>query len=278
MGDESRNREGIENAAHGERGDQQSRDRGTGLANRKQQQRHVREEPVDEDCFEEHRYKADLGARVGKNAAEIGHHCRTIKTRRRRRHHATEGEERRDRHDQSERAENCEHAAPAEQVANHARDRGAYEVPREAHREEPTDRHLALIDRYKVAGQSHRHGKYPACDQPRRDPHGDEQREARRYRADQRRQCDHQQAQIHQPSLAEEVSGDAQRGLHQCIGKRVGAREQCGRFHLDGEIVRDHGDDGIDGAREQRLRENHEADDFQDGRDGRTRLTSSCLS
>jgi hypothetical protein len=111
-------------------------------------------------------------------------HCRTSKTRRRRRHHATEGEERRDRHDQSERAENCEHAAPAEQVANHARDRGAYEVSREAHRKEPTDRHLALIDRYKIAGESHRYGKYPARHQPRRDPHGDEQREARRHRAD----------------------------------------------------------------------------------------------
>src|SRR5947208_8916818 len=84
--------------------------------------------------------------------------------------------------------------------------------------------------------------------------------------------------QIHQPGLAEEVSGDAQRGLHQCVWKCVGARKQCSGFYVDGEIARDHGDDGIDGAREQRLRENHEADDFQDGRDDRTRLTSSCLS
>src|SRR6476646_8093539 len=45
MGDESRNREGIENAAHGERGDQQSRDRGTRLANRKQQEGDVRKSP-----------------------------------------------------------------------------------------------------------------------------------------------------------------------------------------------------------------------------------------
>jgi hypothetical protein len=56
--------------------------------------------------------------------------------------------------------------------------------------------------------------------------------------------------------------------LHQCVWKCVGARKQCSGFHVDGEIARDHGDDGIDGAREQRLRENHEADDFQDGRDG----------
>src|SRR5260370_2276292 len=52
MGDESRNREGIENAAHGERGDQQSRDRGTRLANRKQQQRHVRKERSEEHTSE----------------------------------------------------------------------------------------------------------------------------------------------------------------------------------------------------------------------------------
>jgi len=39
-------------------------------------------------------------------------------------------------------------------------------------------------------------------------------------------------------------------------------------FFLDGEIVRDHGDDRIDGAREQRLRKDHEADDFQNWRDG----------
>ena len=297
MGDESRNREGIENAAHGERCDQQSRDRGTRLANRKQQQRHVREEPMDEDCFEEHRCEADLGARVGKNAAEIGHHCRTIKARRRRRHHATEGEQRRDRHDQSERAENCEHAAPAEQVANHARDRGAYEVSREAHRKEPTDRHLALIDRYKIAGESHRHRKYPARHQPCRRHHLLEvvQHQQQVLLAQRVAQCRQerlppdlpdlqglrncrghearlahggQRHQIHQPGLAEEVSGDAQRGLHQCVWKCVGARKQCSGFYVDGEIARDHGDDGIDCAREQRLRENHEADDFQDGRDG----------
>src|SRR5499433_3972841 len=37
MGDENRNRERIENATHSERGDQQSRDRRTGLANGKKQ-------------------------------------------------------------------------------------------------------------------------------------------------------------------------------------------------------------------------------------------------
>jgi hypothetical protein len=184
MGDENRNRERIENPTHRERGDQQSRDRRTGLANGKKQQRHVREEPVDEYCFEEHGCEADLGAWVGKNAAEIGHHCRTIETRRRRRHHAAKGEQRRDRNDQSERAENCEHAAPAEQVTDDARDGGAHEIAGEAHGKQPADRHLALIDRYEIAGESHRHRKYSARHQPRRDPHGDEQRETCRHRTD----------------------------------------------------------------------------------------------
>src|SRR6266700_3392061 len=47
MGDESRNRERIENATHRERGDQQSRDRRLRLADGKKQQRHVREESMD---------------------------------------------------------------------------------------------------------------------------------------------------------------------------------------------------------------------------------------
>ena len=65
------------------------------------------------------------------------------------------------------------------------------------------------------------------------------------------------------------AAGDAQRGLHQRIWKCVGARQQRGRFHVNGEIVRDHRNDGIDCAREQRLREDHEGDDLQDGWDGK---------
>src|SRR6266545_5090869 len=151
MGDESRNRERIENTTHRERGDQQSRDRRPRLADGKKQQRYVREESMDEDCFEEYGCKADLGARVGKNAPEIGHHRLAIETRRRLRHHAAEGEERRDRHDQSERTENCEYAAPAEQVTDDARDGGAHEIAGEAHGKQPADRHLALIDRDEIA-------------------------------------------------------------------------------------------------------------------------------
>ncbi len=220
---------------------------------------------MDEDCFEEHGYEADFGPWVGKDAAEIGHHRRTIEWRRRRRRNAAEGEERHDGHDQSERAENCEHAAPAEHVSDHARDRGADEVAGKGYGKQPADRHLALIDRDKIAGESHRHGKYPACHHPRRDPHGQEQREAHRHGTDQRRQRDDQQAEIHQPGLAEEVAGDAQRGLHQRIREGEGARQQRGRVHLDREIIRDQGDHGIDCAREQGLRKNHEADDFKTG-------------
>jgi hypothetical protein len=55
---------------------------------------------------------------------------------------------------------------------------------------------------------------------------------------------------------------NAQRGLHQRIREGEGARQQRGRVHLDGEIICDHGDHGIDCACEQGLRKNHEADDF----------------
>src|SRR5262245_2059480 len=78
------------------------------------------------------------------------------------------------RHDQSERAENCEHAAPTEQVTDNARNGGAHEIAGEAHGKQPANGHLALIDRDEIAGESHRHGKYSARHQPRRDPHGDE--------------------------------------------------------------------------------------------------------
>ena len=75
-----------------------------------------------------------------------------------------------------------------------------------------------------------------------------------------------QQAQVHQPRLAEEISGHAEGRLHQRIGKRVRARQQSGRGNVDIETLRDHRDHGIDRPREQSLGEDHEGDDFQDGR------------
>src|SRR4029450_80494 len=75
----------IENSTDGESGDQKPSDRAAGLANAGQQESDVRKEPVDEDCFEEHGREADLGARIGKDAAEIGQHCRAIERRRCRR-------------------------------------------------------------------------------------------------------------------------------------------------------------------------------------------------
>ncbi len=147
----------------------------------------VRKEPVDEDCFEEHGREADLGARIGKDAAEIGQHCRAIERRRCRRRNAAEGEECRDGYDKSERAEDCEDAAPAEHVTDHARDRGAHEVACQPHGKQPADRDLALTDRDEVADESQRYGKHAPRHQPRHDPHDDEQRESRRYRTDERR-------------------------------------------------------------------------------------------
>ncbi len=70
---------------------------------------------------------------------------------RRRRHHAAKSEERDDRHAQSEQPEDGEHAAPAEHVADHARDGRAEQVAGEADGEQPADRHLALIDGHQIA-------------------------------------------------------------------------------------------------------------------------------
>jgi hypothetical protein len=149
---------------------------------------------VDEDRFEEHGNEAHFGTRVGEDAPEVRDHRRTVDWRGRRGDHAAEGEERRHRHDRAERAENREHAAPTQEVADHARDRGANEVAREPYRQQPADRHLALIDRYEIADQRHCDRKHSARHQSGRDPHGNEQRKARGHRADQRRNRNHEQA------------------------------------------------------------------------------------
>src|SRR5262245_45361793 len=59
-GNEHWHRERIENSTHRESGDEESCDRCARLANREKEQCHVGEEPVDEDCFEEHGCEADL--------------------------------------------------------------------------------------------------------------------------------------------------------------------------------------------------------------------------
>ena len=60
------------------------------------------------------------------------------------------------------------------------------EIAGEPDGQQPADRHLALIDRHEIADQRHRDRKHAARHQPRRDPHGDQQRKARGHRADQR--------------------------------------------------------------------------------------------
>src|SRR5262249_2965881 len=65
----------------------------------------------------------------------------------------------------------------------------------------PADRPLAWLDRHEIADQRHPHRKYAAGHQPRHDAHGDKEREARCYGAGERRERDHQQTRVHQPSL-----------------------------------------------------------------------------
>src|SRR5262245_58141835 len=69
--DEDRHRQRIGHTADREGGDQESRNRGAGLAYGKQQQCDVWKQSVDEDRFKEHRDEAYLGARIGEDAAEI---------------------------------------------------------------------------------------------------------------------------------------------------------------------------------------------------------------
>ncbi len=66
-----------------------------------------------------------------------------------------ERKERRDRDNKSEQAEHHEDAAPAEQVADHARDRGAKQVAGKADGEQAADRDLPLADRNEVADERH---------------------------------------------------------------------------------------------------------------------------
>ena len=147
--------------------------------------------------------------------------------------HVAERPERQNRHRQRERSEDREHAAPAEQVADDAGDRSAQHIGGERDAEQPRDRDLALMDRHEIAEQRHRHRKHAARHEAGDDPHGDQQREARRDRADQRGERHHQHAGVHQPGLAEEVAGDAQHRLDQRIGKGEGGRQQRRRLHVD---------------------------------------------
>src|SRR5262249_15721045 len=70
-------------------------------------------------------------------------------------------------------------ARPPDQATEDPPEGGAQEMAGEPPGKQPPDRPLALIARYETAGESHRPRKYSARHQPCRDPHGDEQREAR---------------------------------------------------------------------------------------------------
>ncbi len=182
------------------------------LADLVEQDGDVRKQPLDEDGFKEHRAEADLGARIGEYALEVGDDRGAAERRRRREFRVAERPEGQNGDSERKRAEDREDAAPAEQIADHASDRGAKHIGGERDAEEPRDGDLTLVHRHEIAQQSHRHRKYAARHEPGHDPHGDQQREVGRNRAYQRRYRHHQHAGVHQPGLAEEIAGDAQHG------------------------------------------------------------------
>ena len=138
----------------------------------------------------------------------------------------------------------------------------------------PSSRAIATwrwLHRHEIAEQRHRHREHAARHEPGHDPHGDQQREAGRNRADERGDRHHQHAGVHQPGLAEEIAGDAQHRLDQRVGKGEGGRQQRRGLHVDGEIGSDHRNDRIDRAGENRLGEDDEGNDFENRRDGAPR-------
>ena len=168
-------------------------------------------------------------------------------------------------------AEHREYAAPAHDIRDHAGNGRAEQIAGQADGEQAADGDLSLLHRHEVADERHRHRKHAARHQPGGDAHGDQDMKAGRHRADERGQPDDEQAHIHQPRLAEEIGKGAEHRLHQRIGKRIGGREQRRAVQIDQQVGRDLWNDRVDRAREQRRRKDHQVDDFQDGRDGKSR-------
>ena len=137
---------------------------------------------------------------------------------------------------------------------------------------QPADRDLARMHRHQIADDRDADRKDAAGADAGDDAHGHQQREIAGEGADQRRRHHGGEADIHQPRLAEEIADGAERGLHDGVGKRERARQQRRGFYVDREIGGDLRNHRIDGAREQRRGENHQADDSEDGRNGEISL------
>ena len=71
---------------------------------------------------------------------------------------------------------------------------------------------------------------------------------------------------------------DAKDRLNERIGKRIGGRQQGGRFHVDSEGRGNLRDDGINRPRKQRRGENDKSDNFENGRDGSTHFREVLAS
>jgi hypothetical protein len=262
---QERQRQRQDNAAEAERGDDEARIGGMGFAAGEQQKRHIGKHAVDDDALEEHRAEADFCPRIGEHAAKPRRHGGEIERPRLRRAQTAKCEKGDHRDDRAETADREEHAAPAEQIADPAGDHGANEVSGQADRQEAPDRDLPRVERHKIADDGDADREDAAGADAGDDAHGHQQREIAGEGADQRRRHHGGETDVHQPGLAEEIADGAERRLHEGVGKRERARQQRRGFHVDGEIGGNLRNHRIDGAREQRRGENHQADDSEDG-------------
>jgi hypothetical protein len=266
--DQNRQGKRIDNAAETEPRNDDAGVRRTGLTADKQQQRHKREQAVDDDAFEEHRAEAELGARIGQHTLKSGKGGLQVERLRLGSRQIAKCEIRNDRDQEAERADAEEHTAPSEQIADDAGYRRADQIAGETDRKQAADHDLTFMHRHKIADDRHADRKDAARENAGDHAHDNKQRKVAGERADERCHHDDRETHIHQSGLAEEISDGAERRLHDGVWKRESGRQQRRGLHVHAHVGRNFGNDRIDGAREQRRGEHHQADDSEDRRNG----------
>ena len=131
-----------------------------------QHRRHVREHAEHENRFHKHGAEAVFRQRIAQHRAIVRQQRRKIEAAGGFAY-AAETRDRESERDQIDAAGYEKHAAPAEQVADHAGARGAQEIAAHGGKQQLADRDLALRDRNAVAGECERDREYAAGDRRR---------------------------------------------------------------------------------------------------------------
>ncbi|MGY4312708.1 hypothetical protein ACVWW1_002011 [Bradyrhizobium sp. JR3.5] len=130
----------------------------------------------------------------------------------------------RERNDDHEAAEHREHTAPPEEIADQTGGRGAEQIAGHRACERSPDRKLPLVGTDEIAGQRQRHGKHAARADAGEDAGHEQHRKRGRECAKDVGDAEQAKADRHQPRLAEQIGGGADRRLDR--GKGEG--EHCG--------------------------------------------------